>query len=119
MATTQIKLGVDGDRVILEFEGKVLRLPWEAADEIAKALIVKARVVEEQIKALGIAKDDAILLRLGAPLGLSNNPDIRAEAEQLAQQDPQLRRYLPGGVRSKEHFGTPTLIRHAPRGGSE
>lgn len=114
-----MQVGTTDTRVVVEIDGKVVHLPWETADELARALIIKARQVEEQVKALNIARDDAILLRLGVPVGLSNDPNINAMAEGLAQYDPDLRRYLPGGVRSKEHFGTPTLIRHAPRGGSE
>lgn len=116
MAITQITIGADGPRVLLTVEGRTLSLPWEAADELATALRQKARQAEEAAKALLIAGDHAILLRLGIPLGLSNRPDIQHEAAQIAQYDRDLRRYLPGGVRSREAFGTPTITRHpAPK----
>lgn len=114
MAITQITIGADGPRVLLTVEGKTVSLPWEAADELATALRQKARQAEEEAKAILIAGDHAILLRVGVPLGFSNRPDIQQEAAQIAQYDRDLRRYLPGGVRSREAFGTPTITRQSP-----
>lgn len=117
MTITRITIGADGPRVLLTIEGKTVSMPWEAADELALALRQKARAAEEEAKALLIAKDHAILLRLGVPLGLTDRADIRAEAAGIARYDRDLRRYLPGGIRSREHFGTPTIVSDpAPEG---
>lgn len=115
MSTHSVTMGRDGDRVLLTVDGRTISIPWEHADEIARGLTVKARQAEEEQKALGIAADNAILLRVGVPIGLSSRPDILAESAHIAQYDRDLRRYLPGGVRSREAFGTPTIIRHEPR----
>lgn len=115
MSTRHITVGMDGPRVLLTIDGKTESIPWEAADEIARALTVKARQAEEEQKALGIAADNAVLLRVGVPIGLSSRPDILHESAQIAQYDRDLRRYLPGGIKSREVFGTPTIRRHAPK----
>lgn len=115
MSTHHVTIGTDGTRVLLTVDGKTVSIPWEHADEIARGLTVKARAAEEEQKALGIAADNALLLRVGVPVGLSNRRDILAESASIAQYDRDLRRHLPGGIKSREVFGTPAIIRHAPR----
>lgn len=115
MGIHTVTMGRDGDRVLLTIDGRTIAIPWEHADEIARGLTVKARQAEEEQKALGIAADNALLLRVGVPLGLTSRPDILAESAHIAQYDRDLRRHLPGGVRSQEAFGTPSVIRHEPR----
>lgn len=87
-------------------------LQWEAAEAFGKLLIASARVAEETAKAPDIARDQAILLRAGAGFGLTDHRKIQSEAAQLAAWDRDLRRYMPGGVKSQEQFGTPTIVRH-------
>lgn len=107
----QINVGVDGNKVLLTINGKTEVIPWEAADEIAKALTTKARQAEEEEKALLIVQDNALLLRAGVPIGLSNRKDIQQESAFVAQFDNKLRKHLPGGVKSTEVFGTPSVRR--------
>lgn len=109
----------EGNRVLLFVEGVMVDLPWEAADALAQTLSGKARLAEEIDKHEQVARDDAILLRAGVGVGLSSNPAVRKEAEDLAVNDRDLRRHMPGGVRSKEHVGTPTLIQGKPKGGKD
>lgn len=90
-------------------------MPWQKADELARALTAKARAAETLAKVDGIARDHAILLRAGAPFGLTNNPTIRNMAARIAAWDRRLRRYMPGGIKSEEHVGVPSVIRHNPR----
>lgn len=115
MSVTSVTIGQDGPRVLLSVDGKTISIPWEHADEIARAIQGKARQAEEDQKALGIAADNAVLLRVGVPIGLSNRPDILAESASIAQYDRDLRRHVPGGVKSRETFGTPTIRRGPPR----
>lgn len=89
-------------------------MPWQAADSLASALSAKARQAEEQVKAGDIIYDNAICMRAGLPFGLSNRRDIVCEAMKEAAWNTNLRRYMPGGVKSKEVFGTPT-VRHGKR----
>lgn len=107
---------VEGTRVLLVSDGRaVLNVPWEAALGIGKAMVAAARKAEETAKAAEIIMDQAILTRAGAPIGLSNNPAIQKEAGKEAAWNRDLRRYMPGGVKSEEVFGTPTLKKEPPK----
>lgn len=116
MGRQEVTIRQEGPKVLLLIDGRaVLDMPWDAAIEVGRAFIEQARKAEEVTKALSIAGDQALLIRLGVPIGLTSHPSIQAEAAELAQSDPELRRYLPGGVKSKEVFGEPRVIRHPPR----
>jgi hypothetical protein len=105
----------EGNRVILIEDGKaILDVPWQYADKIAKAMRSKARAAEEQDKAPAIAMDAAIVLRAGLPFGLSSDPKIMAESRKLAAHDRDLRRYMPGGIKSQQQFGQPAVTVHKP-----
>lgn len=106
----------DGDRVLLIKEGRLIaNMPYSAAKELARALIIQSARAETEAKALQVAADHAILLRTGAPFGLTNRPDIRDEAAKIALYDKDLRRFIPGGVKSKEHVAVPSVILGAPK----
>lgn len=107
----------EGGRVLVIQDGRaILDVPCGAvADAIARAILAKSREGEELQHAERIAFDSALLLRKGIPLGLSNHPKIKEEARKEAQSNRDLRRYLPGGIKSKEQFGTPAVIRHKPQ----
>ena len=107
----EVRVRQEGTRVSLIVDGReVLSGHWRQADELAKALVAKARAAEELEKHEAIAHDHAILMRAGAPFGLTNTPWIRDLAARIAAWDTRLRRFMPGGVRSQEHVGTPTII---------
>ena len=82
--TQHITVRREGVRVILLVNGKrAADLPWQKADELARALSAQARKCEEAEKAEAIIADQAILTRLGFPVGLSNDADIlRAAANE-------------------------------------
>lgn len=110
---TSLTVRREGDRVLLLSRGVLIAsMPWQAADELANALKAKARQAEEQICAERIAFDSAILMRAGVPFTLSNRSDILAEAKKEATWNRQLRRYMPGSVKSAEVFGLPTITQH-------
>lgn len=107
-----VELRQKGRRVALLVGGKcVLDIDWSAAETLAKALYTQAKKGEEFAKADAIINDNAVLLRSGAPLGLSSHPKIKAETIKTALNDPKLRRYMPGGVKSRAILGTPTIIK--------
>ena len=113
-----ISLKVDGNRVIIIEGGKiVLNLPWNMAGPIGKALVKNAKKAEENEKALQIIKDQALIQRVGFPVGLTNNPEMQKEAMKVAQHDKDLRRFLPGGIKSEGIVGTPTVIKKPPSNG--
>lgn len=117
-----VTVGDDGFYVVLKSDNKVIPIPWNAALEVAREMIIKARKIEETVKANQITADQALLIRLGVPLGLTNNPDIKKEAFKDAQYDPKLRKYITGarvkGIPSGEVVGTPTFVQHPPKGGN-
>lgn len=87
-------------------------MPWNAAIDVAHEIIAKARAAEEIAKANNIIFDNALLIRSGAPFGLSNNPDIMKESANEAAWNTTLRRSNLGGLKSEGIVGAPT-VRHA------
>jgi len=106
----------EGLNVLIFMDGqKVADLPWDAALLLAKAMTIQARRIEEQVKADKIIYDQAILMRSGAPFGLSSHPVIINEAKKEAVHNPTLRKYLTGkraGGIGGSIVGSPTVIRH-------
>ncbi len=105
----RIRIGQDGPNVIITIDGRAIEMPWNAALDVGRALIKKARAAEEIAKAEGIIFDQALLIRTGAPLGFSSHPGIQAEAAKEAAYNSRLRKYLPGGVKATEQFGSPNV----------
>jgi len=83
----------------------------EAASQLWEQLKRAARVAEERDAVDAVIYDHALLTRAGASFGLSDNPAIQNEVAKEAAWNRELRRALPGGVRSAEVVGTPTLVR--------
>lgn len=81
--------------------------PAPIARQLWQGWRAKALDVEELENANAIAFDAALLHRSGAPLGLSNNPLIRAEAKSLAQSDDVLRK--SPDRRTALPFGAPSV----------
>ncbi len=109
----------DGVQVIIEIDGKSAKgIPWRAADEIAAALKVNARICEQNEKAEPVIYDAAIVARAGMPIGLiHNNPKMKDEACKVCQFDRTIRKSnLPkmGAVPSQEVVGTPVISRPSP-----
>ncbi len=102
---TSITVRHDGPNVLLIIDGRATELPWNAALDAANAIREQARKAEEIAKAEGIIFDQALLIRTGAPIGFSSNPDIQKEAGKEAGWNSRLRRYIPGGVKRQEQFG--------------
>lgn len=91
----EVTVRQEGTRVLVIADGRaVLDLPWEGATAVAKALYRQSKKAEELAKAGQIVMDEAILLRSGAPVSLTNQPDIRKEAAKEAAWNSQLRRYI-------------------------
>lgn len=116
---TRATIKRDGNDVLIVMDGqRTERLPWDAALSLAEAITIQARRIEEQVKALSIIQDQALLMRSGAPFGLSSNAAIISEAKKEAVHNPQLRKYLTGkqaGGIGGPIVGAPTVIRHRKR----
>ena len=105
-----------GAHVVLAKDGVLIdELPWDKALDIGRALIVMARKAEEVAKATSIIYDQAVMTRAGWPhMGLTAHPKIIEEAGKEAAWNSDLRRYLPGGVKSKETLYPPGVTRAKP-----
>jgi hypothetical protein len=116
MLTTRIRR--EGEHVLVQFDdgGKsfVIQLEGRVAVELGAQLRQQGLLADEWAQAERIAADSAVLLRAGANFGLSSDPRILDEARKEAAWNSDLRRYMPGGVRSEECFGTPTVRAHQP-----
>lgn len=115
--TREVKIRQEGERVLLIENGRtILDLPYDAALALARAIHVKGKLAEEWAKADAIIADQAILTRIGFPLGLTSNPILLREAGKEAAWNSDLRRYIPPsrawGIESQACVGTPTLIQH-------
>jgi len=117
----QINLKQDGARVLLIVDGALIAsLPWEASLEVSRALRSVGKLAEEYAKAGEIVLDQAIMTRAGWPfMGLSGNPKILEEAAKEAAWNSDLRRYLPGGVKSEAHLYPPGVFRAQPTPGQQ
>lgn len=104
----------DDDLIVLEqaFTGRLFAVwPLKVAYRIAEIVMGKARELETKERAEAIAYDQAILFRRGLAFGVTSDPVLQDEAGKLAAWDTSLRRYLPGGIRGREQFGAPRLVR--------
>jgi hypothetical protein len=107
----RVTVRYDGSDLLLVFEpcGWLIKWPPAEYSKISDALHAKAGLAEEFDEALRIAREHAILLRAGFPMGLTSNPLIQAEAKTIAEHDRDLRRFMPGGVRSQVMLGAPIV----------
>ena len=111
---TQVRIRVVGPEVLVIVDDRaVLQCPWNAVLDIAHELIAKAREAEEYAKAENIIFDNALLIRSGAPFGLSNNRDIVAESVKEAGHNTTIRRHMPGGIKSETIVGAPVVRKMA------
>lgn len=100
----------EGGDVLLVLNGKVTKMPPSVAKQLAQVLRHHAAKADEYIHANRIIADHALLTRAGFPVGLSDNPRIKDQVRQEAAWNSELRKALPGGVKSREVFGVPKLI---------
>jgi hypothetical protein len=116
-----VRVRREANDILIEEVGRAHRLvfiaPLAAAHTVGEALIAQARLLEEQEKAEQVVFDQAILNRIGKRLGLLTDRRLAERAMHEAHWNSRLRRYLPGGVRSQEVVGKPTLCN--PGGSNE
>jgi hypothetical protein len=94
-----------------------IQLDKVTAVQVARALTQLALRADELAQAERIALDSAVLLRAGSNFALSSDPKIIDAARSEAAWNGALRRFMPGGVKSEEAFGTPTVVLHPqPKG---
>lgn len=106
-----------GSKVLLLVNGSMVAdIPWQAALKVSKALRSVAKLAEEWDNAERLIADQALMIRTGAPFGLTNNRKI-TEAAYTEAQWGDLRRHVPAAptIRSREEFGTPRIIAKEPK----
>jgi hypothetical protein len=95
---------ISGDKLVFEAPPHVMR-------ELIGVMQQITGLAEEIEQRERIIFDNAILLRSGAlPIGLIHNPHLLHQSGIEAAWNSHLRRYMPGGVKSREAFGVPTII---------
>lgn len=112
--TLQVRQHKQAGRVVLLMDGKYLcDMPWQAVDQLVLVLKGAAREAENAAAAADQVMDQAILMRAGFPVGLSNNKKVYDEAVKEAVHNRDLRR---SNLRraderpiSREGFGVPTV----------
>lgn len=110
---TQVRIRQEGTYVLVIVDGKtVINAPYNVALDIFREGIAASKRAEELAHVEGIVHDQAILIRAGAPFGLTNNTAMLREAVTEAGHNPVIRRHMPGGIKSKELVGTPE-VHHA------
>jgi len=105
------------DKVLILINGVLTAdLPWEIALKAGATLISLGKQIENDQNPEEIILDQAILMRAGVQLGLSDNVLIMRESFKEAQGNRDLRRYMPRapGIESKAVVGTPTIRRGKP-----
>lgn len=108
----------NGTNVVMLFDkGVHIELPYQAALQMGRILLQQGKMAEAEAQVHQIVADQAVLMRSGANLGLSDNPRVLQEAFHVAQHDRDLRRYLPGagGIKSAESVGVPSIVAHPPK----
>jgi len=112
MKLSKLQVKQDGKYVwIVLNDDTILHLEWKAALEMGSAITAVARKAEEFDRAPEIIFDNAVLIRAGAPFGLSNDPRILAEAVKEAQHNKDIRRSNMGSIKSEAVVGTPNVIK--------
>ena len=110
----------EGGRIMVVQNGTLLMsMPWRQAKNLSKALRIQAARAEEREKVNQVIADQALLIRKGFPLAITQNPAIFKEAGNEAAHNRELRRYCPGGIPSGVAFGYPTLKQFPPESKDE
>jgi hypothetical protein len=118
--TRNIRVRAEKGFVYLVVQGRpALEMPWQAAVQLAKALRTKAMEAREEVQHDIVIADQAMLMGMGAPLGLTKNPKLiveaRKKAEHLLRPGYLKRRKPAGGITSPEAVGLPAITTHPPR----
>jgi hypothetical protein len=96
----RFRTALEGDKVILYYEGKVIELPWRTWKILwTQAIQPWVQKAEEYELVEKIAKDTAIMRKAGLPWGFSDDPKIKEYAKWMVNNDRDLRRWMGSGVK--------------------
>lgn len=96
--------------VLIDIGGRtVLDMTAGDLEAVAVATRAQCRKAEEEDCAGQVALDGALLLRTGAPFGMTDNPKIKSMVLAEASTNRTLRTALPG-MRDTTLFGAPQVI---------
>jgi len=125
MAIEAIRIGAEGDKVIIAIKGRpALEIPWQHADQLWRAIRQKTIHAREHAQAAIIVADQATLLAAGVPVGLTGNPvlqrEARKEAAHLLRPGFLNTKRTVEGIPSAAVVAQPTITVRPPRqGGSD
>ena len=110
----RVMVDKEGDhyKVLLLVSGKRLAsMGYKTAYHFGKALMYVAGLVEHLELPDRIIGDQAILMASGMPIGLTDNIDLRKEAQKTAETDRDIRRYIgtSKGISEQETMGVPKI----------
>jgi hypothetical protein len=119
MTTARLRVTRDPshpDQVLVLKDGTLaFGMSWSQALEFAKLIAGAARRAEEYSKANQIIGAEALLIRTGAPFGLSLSKAIREASYNAAQWDTTARKGMPlAKIPSRREVYAPT-IKKEPR----
>lgn len=110
-----IRVTHDGDHVQLVISGAlVFNVPWQQALDISKAIYKHGKLAEEIANAPEIIRQEAALMRSGAPISLVTRADMKKEAGNEAAWG-WVRKYLPNRIRQGAQVYAPTVIQKAKK----
>ena len=115
----EIHVGREGTTVVMVFDrSRVIRLPYQAAMLFARAITEKAREAEraDPVVVRRLIDDQAVLIRAGASIALTDDPAVMREAVKEAVNDRTLRRALPNREIRVPRVGIPNIVQHPPKG---
>jgi hypothetical protein len=109
---SELRVIREGSKLAFVVDGKLLFdtwTRWQDALEIAQLIRNEAKQAEAHDKAAQIIEDGAILARAGASIGLTGDRATIDEIAKEAAWNRDLRRYMPGGVKSAGKVGKPNI----------
>ena len=108
----EIRVVIHNEKIVMLVNGKLTAdFPPEAARALALALNHQAGMIENEKRNIENPLDQALLMRVGAPIGLTSNAKLLEESYKEAQWNRDLRRNVKSAenIQSKEKFGLPII----------
>lgn len=107
-----IRIDHEKERVLLFVNGDlILNVEWKHALEVVKVLHSHAKLAEEYASRDTVIEQHAALMRVGAPIGLTANPEfIQAAGREAAWG--KWRRYLPNRMKKGQEKVFGPTVKH-------
>lgn len=117
--TQHTSVRVEGDRVLLIHEGRLLlEMPYQVALELGRALVSQAKLAETHAVRDTLVEQQAVLMRLGLPFGFipPSRPDLMRAAGNEAAWNSRLRKWIRQRPVEFAELYAPTVTQDDPSG---